>query len=492
MAERATPLMTVGDRGSEPARGASIGAPALAALGVIAPAVATWGYAVDDAWIVARYARRIAAGLGYTFVDGPPTDGVTGPASLLPALAAELALGDPMLGQRLVGLVASLAAAWLAVRWAAAEGRAEAWITAAWIAACPLLGIWAAAGLETGLATLAFTAMCLSAERRSGLWTGLSVAALAWLRPEAAPAALVALVTLRGAPRRDLAMAWGLAVAGALSVVAFRLAMFGAPLPLSAAAKPPDLAHGLEYTGRAALVLFGGLGVVAVAMGATGAGRRGVGGILLAHAAAVVLAGGDWMPGFRLYVPMVPAAAWVAAGAIAPRIRRPAGALLLAGSLALPLVGGGLAVMDARAATESRETEGRALAAWLRDHAERVALVDVGYLAFASGVDVVDLGGITDPAIGRLPGGHAAKAIDPGVLAARAPDVIVLHSTLPPRVERGRLTGLAGHPVERRVAEMAWVRRELQVVRTVRYAPAYLYVVLARSPERPNDGRLQP
>ncbi len=469
----------------------------VAGLGVLLPAVVSWGYAVDDAWIVARYAERLLGGLGYTFNDGPATDGVTGPLGLVPALLGGL-VGAPVEGAKVAGVVAAGLAAALATGFAARDGRAPGWAAALWLVACPLVGVWAAAGLETGLATLAFTALCLGAARASGALVGAATLALAWLRPECAPAALVALALLRGAPRREVALGWGLAVAGAASVVAFRLAMFGHPLPLSAAAKPADLVEGLGYVGRGALIVFGGLGLVAVARGAVDPARRRVAWILAAHGLAVALAGGDWMPGFRLLVPMVPAAAWLASGATRDGGRR--AWAWIAASLVIPLLAGGLAILDAREAARARDTEGRALARLLAARAQRVALVDVGFLVYASGVEAVDLGGVTDPAIGRLPGGHADKRLDPGLLAARAPDAVVLHSTAPPRVDdEGRLRGLAGHPVERRVAETPWVRERMRVVEVVRYAPAYWYVVLApadspapprASPAPPEGGTL--
>src|SRR5580692_977949 len=49
--------------------------------GVLAAAVPSlwmWGFTVDDALISVRYARHVAAGLGWRFdVGGPTTDGVT-------------------------------------------------------------------------------------------------------------------------------------------------------------------------------------------------------------------------------------------------------------------------------------------------------------------------------------------------------------------------------------------------------------------------------
>lgn len=467
-------------------------APAAGAAAVVGTGLAAWPYTVDDAFVSARYARRIARGLGYTFVDGPPTDGVTGPLGLVPGLLGELLAGDPILGAKAAGLAAAAAAAAWAVHRAARAAPAEGWVAAGLIALWPLLGIWAVAGLETGLATLACTAVGLGVVNATGespgrgdLWVGAGTAALAWLRPEAAPACLVALALVTRSRGRASAPALALAAAGALGVLAFRLAMFGSPLPLSASAKPPDLAHGLEYTARAGLVVLGVLGALPAFLAAREPGpRRALVAVLVAHVAAVILAGGDWMPGFRLFVPWLPALAFTMAAPIAsPDRRRWIGVALFVGAAAVPALAGGLALVNARDAGATRARDGRALASWLEGRYERVAMVDVGYVPYTAELDVVDLGGITDPTIGRLPGGHVDKAIDPGALLDREPDAIVLGSRAPPRVDdQGRLRGFWGHPVEHRVAQMGWVRAQLRVVRVQRYGPERHYVVLARRP----------
>jgi len=460
------------------------GAACAAALGVAGVGAAAWSYAVDDAYVLARYARRLATGAGYTFVPGPPTDGVTGPLGLLPGISSQLLVGDAVIGAKLTGLLcACLSVGWVA--WRAGRERPPRAVVAAFLLLLwPLLGVWAVAGLETGLTTLACTAVAIGLVDRRPWLLGVGIGALAWLRPEAAPACALALALHAHAERRRALPALALAGVAALAVVGFRLWLFGSPLPLSAAAKPPDLGNGISYVGRALLILVGGAGIVPLAWAARDrAPERSLVAVLSAHAVAVMLAGGDWMPGFRLFVPWLPTAALVMSGPIAGA-HRPAAIALFLGATLIPVGAGSLALEQARAAGRARETSGRALATWLNEHARRVALVDVGFLAYEGDFEVVDLGGITDPEIGRLPGGHAAKRIDPGLLRARDPDTIVLHSTSPPRVdESGRLVRFAGHPVELEVAAMGWVRAEMRVAHIQSYAPGVWYVVLHRAPD---------
>lgn len=468
-------------------------AAAVAAAAVVAMGAAAWPFTVDDAWIVARYAARLAEGQGWTFGDGPPTDGVTGPLWALPmALGRALGLGPVPLAKAL-GLACMAVAAAIAVRGAARSGALAGWAAAVALAAQPTLGLWGGAGLETGAATLALVLAAVGALAPAGPrpWlAGGAVAALAWLRPEALPAgaALLAAAGLRD--RRAALRAAGLAAAGLLAVVAFRLAMFGHPLPLAASAKPPSLGSGFGYVGRATLAVTGGLGLVPVAL-AVRAGCAGARPLALAatvHLLAVGVAGGDWMPGYRLIAPALPLYAWPLGQGVAMLRPLRAGRLLAGLALvlacAVPALDLAVQLPRARAAGLRRERIARPFARELGRRYDRVALVDVGFVGWVGELEVVDLGGLTDPRVGRAPGGHLAKRIDPGYLAARDPDAIVLHSARRPVVdERGRLRRLAGFAVERRVAAMPWVRERFRVQRVVRYHEGYWYVVLAREPD---------
>lgn len=463
------------------------GAAVAAVLGVAIVAALSWPFTVDDAYVVLRHAESLVGGGGWAMNAGTPSDGVTGPLWIVPFVVGEVAGLDGMVIAKLAGAVCVVLAVWLVVRSLAgrAGGATAAPAAVVVLAVQPTLGIWSVGGLETGAATLALAVLGLAAVgrgRRSRVAIGIAAASIVWLRPELVPAAAIL-----AAGSRSRGLALGAVAAGVVTVVAFRLAMFGHVLPLAIEAKPGEVGHGLQYAGLGALIVTGiGGAVLAVA----GARRRErfLALAIVAHLLVVAVAGGDWMPGFRLLAPVLPLYAYLAGLGVARLLRtrrrvrlgRAGAVLLLALALAAPVLDLVVQLPAARDAGARRERQGRRLARWIRVHASSVALVDVGYLGWASGARVIDLGGITDAEVARRPGGHLSKEIDPGWLESRAPEAIVLHASVRPEVANGMLRTLAAPPVERRVAAMPFVRGRYRVAHVADYAPGYVYVVLVR------------
>jgi hypothetical protein len=461
--------------------------PLSAALSVLGVGVAAWPYTVDDAFIVARYAANLAAGHGYAMNPLVPSDGVTGPLWLLPEVLADLVGCDPITCAKLVGLACVVWAVWLAVARVQrrSEGRLAACATTFLLALSPSLGTWAVAGIETGAATLLSTVAALAATRRPSPSVGMlgsSIAALAWLRPEMAFFSLVLLAWIGLRESRSGARAAMLGLFGVTSVTAFRLICFGDWLPLAYYAKAGSIAFGLRYGAEALILSTSLFGVWLVILGSRHGrnGDRVLATALVAHFCAVVLAGGDWMPGYRLLVPVLPVYAALAGIGVVRAFRRRRwlglGMLIMAGSV--PALDLATRIPELRAAGQSRVAV-RELASWLHKHARVVALVDIGYLGYSSGAEVVDLAGLTDGRIARMPGGHLSKRISPAYLRERHPDVIVLHSVAPPDVGAdGRLRAFDGFAVEQDVARMPFVRAGFRVARVIPYAPNYHYIVL--------------
>lgn len=477
----------------------------LGALSVGLVGICAWPYTVDDSYIVARYALRLTRGEGYTWNPGPATDGVTGPAWLLPGFLAAARGYDPVIAAKVVGLCCAVLAAYVCIagEQARARGTYLAWIVALLLACQPSLGGSGSSGLETGAATLALTYAAhaaLSPQPRA-LSLGAAIALLAWLRPELAPTSAVFLgfATFRAGFRRTRS-AWAIAAVSALLVCLFRFWINGSLLPMAWHAKAGSLQDGWSYALRAIPVLTGVTGIaLAISGAASGQFRdRARAWALVAHCAALVLAGGDWMPGFRLWVPLFPQYAALAAVGSERLWRKGRGArVLCVGALAIacgvPVLDLGLRIPEWSAAGHSRNTVGVEIARDLREQTQRVALVDIGFLGYASGVTTIDLAGLTDRAVAGFPGGHLKKRIPSAWLEAQRPDALLLHSALPPTAAAdGRLERLAGYPVEQRVARFGWVTKQFRVARIYAYAPGYYYVLLRRPSNKQGDAPVAP
>lgn len=384
-----------------------------------------WGFTVDDAWITARVAHHLAVGVGYRFnPDGAVVDAVTplGFAHLL----ALFARPDPLAAftaARVLGALAWLAAAsWLGRKLGSMGQRAWRFAPLGLSAISVPLGSWAGAGMETGLVTaLATLSLAESA------WAPLAAGLCAAWRPELAPWAMALGIGTALARRRAPGPALSglaLAIAPMTLVALCRVLAFGTAMPLAALAKPSGLDAGLHYAGSACLLTA--LPVLALAPGVLRhlpAHVVAVGVAALVHFGAVAMAGGDWMPSFRLVVPVLPG--WVLVGAaVAERAAAWATLLRLLPALGLSLLLWRDVGLASRHIVRQRTTlieSGRTALAGAR----RIATLDAGWVGVATRAHVVDVAGVTDPTIALLPGGHTSKRLDDAFLERREVDAVV-------------------------------------------------------------------
>jgi hypothetical protein len=410
-------------RASNAAKGALIG------LFAAVPSLAAFrGFTVDDALVSARVAEHLAAGHGYRFnATGPMVDAVTplGWANLLAAFGPASVLGMLERG-RVLGTVAWLVAAAALGALGGAGRRERAVLAGALLLSAPL-GVWAGAGMETGLVTL-FATLALLEVRLASLAAGAAAAwrpeLLAWAWVLAAGSALLVGTSARERSR-ELLLRVALALGPALAVACVRKTVFGSWAPLAVWAKPSDLAHGVFY----AVGAFLGTGVPLFCVAPRAIGRAdGRTRLLLlalaSHFVALVLAGGDWMVLYRLAVPVLPTA--ILAAARLARFSTPR-ALTLRGIVAaavslwfvLGVAWQGRRVLEHRLALidAARPVFGGA---------RSIACLDVGWVGAATEASLVDLAGITDPVIAHLAGGHTSKHIPNGLLENRAVDTAVL------------------------------------------------------------------
>ncbi len=435
--------------------------PALAIAAALSSALWMWGFTVDDALISVRYARHLAMGAGYRWnIGGPSTDGVT--PLPWPLLLAPLARGSALatlMHACCMGLAAwTLAAGALGV----AIARAPAATAVKAVALCALalcipVAAHAVSGMETGLATAlaTFAAVSTARPRVAALLAGLAAS----LRPEMAPWALFLAAGLgcahdgggiaprgfaalhqRSGPAppaahgelesRTIARAAtcsAIALLPFATCVAVRTVCFGRPAPLALLAKPSDLAHGFAYAGAAFLATLAP--VLALSPLATARAPRPARVLALAgalHFVVIAAVGGDWMPYARLAAPVAPSLllAFVLAAPHAARAAttlRAVSALSLGVYLLLKASPAGRHVMADRAALIE---QGRPLLAG----ALTVAALDAGWPSAATEATLIDLAGLTDPAVAALPGGHTSKRVGPLFLLDRRPDVLLFRA----------------------------------------------------------------
>lgn len=453
---------------------------ALLGLAVALPACGWfWGFTVDDALITARVAAHCAQGLGPRFNShGPVTDAVTplGYAQAL-TLFSDGETWPTFIAAKYLGLSAWLgAAAVLGVLLGRTGQRGVRFSPLAIVAISAPLSAWAVSGMETGLVTLLST-VGLTGGSAGALALGLSAA----LRPELGPFAFVLvggrLIASRARARALFPLA--LVLLPALVVAALRFYCFGRVVPLSFYAKPSDFEHGLRYALGACV--FSGLPWLLLALPRTWSRIPArvwpLAVATLTHASSLVLCGGDWMPFYRLAVPVLPAVALLAAH-LAEASRAKFTLLRVSlGSCAAAVLALGLGPAARHVGADRARLIAEARPVLAGD--ARVVALDVGWVGAATDADVIDLAGVTDPDVALFPGGHTSKRIPQAWLYARRPNAVVLLLARGATLELPFESSRFARVVEQRVAGQ--LASEFRVRATLSLADQH-YVVLEPRP----------
>ena len=423
----------------------------------------TRGFPLDDSWIHLHFARNLAEGAGFSYNPGVPVAGSTAPLWTL-VLAGVFSLGGAgVMGAKVVGTALAAAVAlltWrLALAWTGSRGLAlVAGICVA--GSGPLL--WGAlSGMEVTLAALLVTAALLAHTRGRPWGAGALLGLAALSRPEAI--LLLPLIWLGGPLTAGRAVA--LAVPPVLLLApwaAFNLWTTGSPLPATASAKVEGglvaLLSGNREPLRQALVtrplafawdwvrwlwsvnaLLPALVLPGLAATWAREGRALFlpASALLVHPIAMALLAAYRGPGFqegRYSIHLLPLAftvavmALAASGRVAPgRLGRSVQSgltvgLVVAGAVALPPAASryGWAVQN----IEAMQVH---LGRWVGAHTPpeaRLALNDVGAIAYVSRREVVDMIGLVTPAI--VPHRRGGEPALLRYLEATCPDYLIV------------------------------------------------------------------
>lgn len=444
-----------------------------------------FGWSLDDPYISYRYAQNVAAGEGFVFNVGERVEGYSNFTYVcMLAVAAKVGIDLPTFSSGF-GFVCSLLA--LLVVWKATRESDDpaasfsGWGIALSDGAVSRVGVyllaisgpfamWGVGGLETPFHALIGTAaiwLCArEIEGRAGLipWSALLCALAAMSRPEGVIFAAVCVIAMalflaRGRGR----MTWRrFAVWGATFVVVFgaynvwRVAYFGEWLPNTYHAKATGaLGDRLADGGRYALgviALMGSLlavvviGVASVRLLRFSALTTLALGVVLAHLAFLIWAGGDWMPMGRFMAPAIPAYAWLAQDVIrwlshrdtgsARTIRRLGVAFTVIVCVGAGLVCERLASFDYVYAlrTDSLHQQYVEAGKWLKDYAEPddwLASEEAGIVPYYSELPFIDMLGLVDKHIAHMDGGLFQK-YDARYVLERAPRFVFLQCVWPP------------------------------------------------------------
>ena len=197
-----------------------------------------WGFPLDDSWIHLHFARNLAEGRGFVYNPGRWVAGSTAPLWTLLLAAGDAVAGASVTTAKALGVACAVAASLVTRRAALAWGADP---VAAGVAGVALLWMgpvaWGAlSGMEVTLAAL-LVAGALLAHARDRLFATVLLGALAVAaRPEAA-LLLPLLALARPLTLRRLAVFVVIPALVIAPVVAFSYATVGAPYPATAAAK---------------------------------------------------------------------------------------------------------------------------------------------------------------------------------------------------------------------------------------------------------------
>lgn len=447
---------------------------------------------VDDPFISMRFAANLLRYGELSFNPGVRVEGYSNLLHVLIHAATFKILGkipDAATGINGVVAIVFLSALGqllglyvLGARKAQSQAASTAWYYA-WIVTMSGLpfAFWAAAGLETPIEGLLYVLVACVAVRVTRLSPsniallgvllfGVTLVRFEGVLVATAVACVIALSAWRGQDLlRKVSLLFAVAIPG-LVYHSFRLLYFRRLLPNTYIAKATGgsvlgrLNAGMHYCGNWMALIGAGLAVVAILIAVIALHRQKTGPaepesqvvaldvpvsatLVVVKLLLVSFGGGDWMPGFRMLVPITPFALYLvfklllSATHEAARVR-PYGAIAVGFALAIPFVVRGVPFNGNN--TEMSDTAGlknipssySEMGLMLKAHfrgREEVAIGEAGLIPYeAIDVRFLDMFGLVDEDMARQPGGmhqrvHCAHLMDRNPVA-----VVFAHLTTEP------------------------------------------------------------
>jgi arabinofuranosyltransferase len=422
-------------------------------LGLAAPIVyanfamfRTKRFTVDDSYISFRYARNFANGLGLVYNEGERVEGYTNFLwTVLLGIGIKLGLDPDVLAKVLGG---GCALGTIGLLWYLG-GRFRKYTLvpclSTWLFAtsAPNMG-YAVYGLETSLFVfLIFTGIALffreedvfskphAAVETKVPWSGLAFALAGLTRPEAPMyMGIVMLFLGLGLFSKRNIIRGGIFVAIVGTHLLWRHSYYGAWVPNTLGAKTGNLDGQLhagwdyftrwrDHTGP---IVYLWLASILYALWVRSRPLLAISALSVCVVGYVVLVGGDWMQNFRFLVPFEPLAFLlidVAARAGAERLQpeqAPKWAFPAAGIAAIGFMawrGQEQNKMHRHLlATEDRfwrMAAGGTAKLFLEQPKGLIAIGDIGYVGYKTDYPILDLLGLVDPEIPKMPGGYTQK-----------------------------------------------------------------------------------
>ncbi len=394
------------------------------------PALYQLGFTVDDTFITLRYAENLSQGKGAVFNIGEKVEGYSTPLWVFITTIFHWLPGSPLLLTKLFGFMCYLASLIILLQLNTLY-RANRHITAILFILTAPLAMWSVSGMETPLVVLLYLSLLYQWKRTSSQKAGWALwfllMALLLCRPEAPLMAALLWVSLFFEKR--LSWTWAITfIAAALVLIGLRYAYYGDVLPNTYYAKS------FQIISRWHVTLWNYCGSFLFSVGWLCFSIPGLYLFKKQRAAAltfctivgtqlyfVVSVGGDWMPGFRFFIAIMP---FMALGVSLlfqqcmafPLFKKAGWALVVPlillyaftnwnihhKWLSIPWARFNLAVVRNTVANGNPSYE--KIVTWLRNEKpdiRSIAVGELGYICYYSKLECIDLHGLVDPIIAK-------------------------------------------------------------------------------------------